>query len=435
MRSVYAKVLTAGLMVLAASPAFSQPPPRPGGPGGGFQVTASMLLRNDKVLEELKLTDDQKADVKKASDKVAEKFKADIEKARADRDFAKMGEVYKAQNEETEKAVLAVLKPEQGKRLKQIEVQAANLNAFTREDVQSALKLTDAQTKEIKESTKDLQDDIQEVFKEARGDQEKMAAATKKVQGMRTDTMNKIVASLADDQKKTWKDLTGDKFEVALGGPGGFGPGGFPGGPGGPGGPGAFGAFQMTASMLLRNDKVQEELKLTDDQKTGIKTAGDKIREKYKDDMDKARADMDFKKIGDLQKAQGEDMEKALAGVIKSEQSKRLKQIEVQAASLNAFSREDVKTALKLTDKQTKSIDDAKADVQKSIADAFASAQGDREKMAEAFKKVQTAGTDALDKIVAGLSDDQKKTWKDLTGDKFEVSFGPPGGPRPGPRQ
>ena len=99
-----------------------------------------------------------------------------------------MGELRKAQREETEKAVLAVLKPEQGKRLKQIEVQAANLGAFTRDDVQAALKLTDAQTKEIKESTKDLQADAQEVFKEARGDLEKMTAAMKKVQSMRADT-------------------------------------------------------------------------------------------------------------------------------------------------------------------------------------------------------------------------------------------------------
>ena len=42
------------------------------------------------------------------------------------------------------------------------------------------------------------------------------------------------------------------------------------------------------------------------------------------------------------------------------------------------------------------------------------------------MKKVQTLRTEAMDKVVKGLSDDQKKTWKDLTGDKFELSFGRP---------
>ena len=34
--------------------------------------------------------------------------------------------------------------------------------------------------------------------------------------------------------------------------------------------------------------------------------------------------------------------------------------------------------------------------------------------------KMQTMTKDAMDKAVNGLTDDQKKTWKDLTGDTFE---------------
>ncbi len=447
MRSVYAKVLAAGAIVLAASPAFAQPP-RPGGPGGfgGMMQQApsiEMLLRNDKVQEELKLTDDQKAGIKKATDTVSAKYKDDMDKARADRDFPKMGELRKSMSADLEKALADVLKPEQTKRVKQIQVQNAGLAAFSMDDVQTALKLTDKQKDDVKQEGKDLQDDIRDLMQGAQGDREKMADAMKKVQALRTDTLSKIVDGLSDDQKKTWKDLTGDKFAVALGGPGGFGPGGFGGGfgPGGPGG-GAFGpgggpgrAFGVGG--LLRNDKVQEELKLTDDQKSDVQKAGDTVRAKYKDDMDKARADMDFAKMGELQKSQNEDLEKALAGVLKADQSKRLKQIQVQAAGLAAFSLDDVQSALKLTDAQKKEIKDAAEGLQKDTQDAFQGAQGDREKMADAMKKVQTLRSDAMDKIVKGLTDDQKKTWKDLTGDKFELSFGPPGGRpgRPNPNQ
>jgi hypothetical protein len=53
MRNVAAKIVTAGLLVLAASPAFAQP-----GPFGRMLQApgAAMLLRDEKVQTELKLT-------------------------------------------------------------------------------------------------------------------------------------------------------------------------------------------------------------------------------------------------------------------------------------------------------------------------------------------------------------------------------------------
>jgi Spy/CpxP family protein refolding chaperone len=298
MRRVYATFLTAGLIVLAASPAFAQRPPGPG--PGGFPagpgmapVSAVMLLRNEKVAEELKLTDDQKADVKKASDAVAEKYKADFDKARAAQDREKMGELFKAQNEDTEKAVVAALKSDQAKRLKQIEVQAAGLGAFSREDVQAALNLTDKQKQEVKEANKDLQDDIQEIFKGAQGDREKMPDAFKKVQTLRTETQDKLVNGLTAEQKKTWKDLTGDKFEVVLA-PGGFGPGG-PGGfgPGGPGGPPQPGQV-MSAGL-------QEVLKITADQKKQLEDLQKEVDAK----LEKILTDEQKKQIKDMRAGPG----------------------------------------------------------------------------------------------------------------------------------
>ncbi len=196
--------------------------------------------------------------------------------------------------------------------------------------------------------------------------------------------------------------------------------------------PPAGGFFRMmqqpNAAMLLRDPKVQTELKLTDEQKEKFQ----KIGEKYKDDFDKARADMDFKKIGELMKQAGDDAEKAAPDILQADQLKRLKQLEVQRGGLEAFSRDDVQTALKLSDKQKKDIDEAKTELEKDATDMLKDAQGDREKMADAIKKVMALRKDAVDRAVDGLTDDQKKTWKDLTGDKFE--FSPFGGrpPRPG---
>ena len=276
MRRVHGSVLTIGLALLAASPALAQPP---GGPGGGFggmrqAPGAARLLAVDKVQEELKLTDDQKAEVKKATDQASEKYKDDIDKARTAMDRDKMTELRKAENADVEKAVAAVLKPEQAKRLTQIEVQAAGLDAFSRDDVQAALKLTDAQKKDVKGVEDDMQKDAAEVMKDAQGDRTKMAAAFKKIQDLRLESVEQVVKGLTDDQKKTWKDLNGDKFDVALlAGPGGFG-GGF--GRGGRGG-----AAQILAS-----------LKLTDDQKTKAQDVIKANEEKTRQLMRQSREDL-----------------------------------------------------------------------------------------------------------------------------------------------
>src|ERR1700676_5047025 len=140
MSRVYGKIFTIGLVLLAASPAFAQPRPggRPGGRGaGGMEPpTAPRLLSMEKVQEELKLTDDQKAQLTKITDK----YKDDLAKARTDQDRAKSAELRKAESADIEKAVPTLLKADQLKRLNQIEVQASGLKAFTRDDVQAALK-------------------------------------------------------------------------------------------------------------------------------------------------------------------------------------------------------------------------------------------------------------------------------------------------------
>ena len=304
MRGVFVKVLTAGLIVLAASPAFAQQPGRQrGGFGGGFggmtAPSAAALLRNDKVQEELKLTDAQKADLTKAEDAVSEKYKDDLAKARTDMDREKMAELRKAENADLEKATAGVLKPEQVKRLKQIEVQAAGLNAFSKEDVQTALKLTDAQKQDVKTAVDDMQKDVQDLFKDAQGDREKMADALKKVQGLRTDAMAGIVKGLSADQKKTWNDLTGEKFDVALLQQGRFGQGGVGAGGFGAGGRGGRGGVT----------RILDTLKLTDEQKTKAEELVKANEEKTRQELAKAR----------------EDLLSQLKGVLNDDQFKQLK--------------------------------------------------------------------------------------------------------------
>jgi hypothetical protein len=182
--------------------------------------------------------------------------------------------------------------------------------------------------------------------------------------------------------------------------------------------PGGRGNFTMDASRLLSIKEVQDELKLTDDQKAAIT----KITDKYKDDIATARADRSEAgraKMTELRKSQNDDLTKALPDILKPDQTKREKQLLVQAAREQAFTQDDVATALKLTDDQKKSIKESAETLQKDIMDLMANA-GQGADRATAFTKARTMRQEGLDKIVASLTDDQKKTWKDLTGDKFE---------------
>jgi hypothetical protein len=208
MRRISTGILTAALLVLTASLAFAQPRP------GGFlsmmqEPNTAMLLRSDKVKDELKLTDDQKADLKK----VADKYGDDIRTAFMNMDFTKAQELMKSASDEADK----ILKADQVKRLNQLKVQASGLKAFTNDDVATALKLSDKQKKDIAGQQDELEKGAKDLFQNAQGDQDKMRDAFRKFLSMRQEAAEKAVSSLSDDQKKAWKDLTGDKFEFEFG--------------------------------------------------------------------------------------------------------------------------------------------------------------------------------------------------------------------------
>jgi hypothetical protein len=197
----------------------------------GQMSEPSSLLLNASVQDELKLTDAQKADLHK----VGEKRQAAFEKARESGDRQKGMALIQAANDEIKKEVdkwrEASLKPDQSKRLRQIQLQVMGVHAFTDADVQKDLKLTDkqqAEAKEIADSTDKDAREIQQSAREARGNPEKMQEIRKKVEAVRKEGMDKMASQLTDDQKKSWKEMTGEKFEIKFEPPQGGRPGGRP---------------------------------------------------------------------------------------------------------------------------------------------------------------------------------------------------------------
>jgi len=199
-------------LALLAVPALAQPRP-----GGGFGQGPLSLLTNKSVQEELKISEDQKKKVDEASKKLNDMRQEKWKEAGITRDnFAEkrteIEKITKELNASADKTLANVLDEKQTKRFKEIRLQQRGIRAFTSEEVESALKLTDDQKKKIKEVTEEGRKSIEEQTKDlGRTDFAKRIEIMTKVD---KDMLGKIAATLTSDQKKSWKEMTGTPFEV-----------------------------------------------------------------------------------------------------------------------------------------------------------------------------------------------------------------------------
>jgi hypothetical protein len=232
MKTLACFILTLGLAALVASPSFAQRQPGQGRGGfGAGQGGVANLIRNEAVQKELKMdkeqTDKATEAVKKVTDKHADEFTKLRDLAQEER-RTKTTELTKIVSDETLVALGEVLKPEQLKRLKQIELQRAGVAAFTRPDVEKALVFNDEQKGKVKAIADESATKMRELMGAggqggargargaggAGGARGGAAPDQAKITALRKEMSEKVMLVLNDDQKKTWKDLTGDAFEV-----------------------------------------------------------------------------------------------------------------------------------------------------------------------------------------------------------------------------
>jgi hypothetical protein len=135
-------------------------------------------------------------------------------------DREKAQEAMKEMREKSEKFAKDTLTADQQKRYKQISYQAQlqtqGPGAFTNDEVQKALKLTDDQKDKLKGMSEEMRKDTGELFRDMRGGGEAAAEARKKMQSVTKDYTTKAVEVLTTDQKATWKDMTGAPFELKM---------------------------------------------------------------------------------------------------------------------------------------------------------------------------------------------------------------------------
>ncbi len=185
------------------------------------------------------------------------------------------------------------------------------------------------------------------------------------------------------------------------------------------------GGFGGDPTTLIVNKSVQEELKITTEQKEKLEPKLKEFAEKRKeamadfkgfDEETRAKRDAKMKEIS-------EPYVKFIDETLNTEQKTRFKQIRLQQRRLAAFSDEEVVKALTLTDEQKAKI--------KSIGEETAKESGElrkefKDNFAEAMKKMTALNKESLDKAVNVLDKAQKTKWEEMIGKPFEVKFEAP---------
>jgi len=193
--------------------------------------------------------------------------------------------------------------------------------------------------------------------------------------------------------------------------------------------------FGFGGGNLLTNKSVQEELKVTKEQKEKLDEAGKAVREKMQkafQDFQDLKPEERREKFQALQKETTEMLNKAAN--LTADQKKRLAEIQLQQsvrfAGPAAFNSEDIQKRLKLTDEQK----DAIKTIAKETRDKIMEETKDLE-MQDFRKRIeitQKVNKEAMGKVAAKLTKEQKATWTKMLGEPFEVKFEFPGGRRPG---
>jgi len=179
--------------------------------------------------------------------------------------------------------------------------------------------------------------------------------------------------------------------------------------------------FGGGGAALLSNKSVQKELKVTDEQAEKLNTFAREMLDKQREEFQASR-DLSQEERRERARNRAIELVKGMGQILKPEQVKRFEQLQLQQSGAGAFSSPRVQEELKLTDDQQSRLREINEESGRAMRDAFQDSQSDRE---GAMKKFAELRKQATEKAVGVLTDEQKKTWKEMTGEPFEVVFEP----------
>jgi hypothetical protein len=170
--------------------------------------------------------------------------------------------------------------------------------------------------------------------------------------------------------------------------------------------------------FVVFREKVQEELKLSDEQKQKL---DDELQARVQEAMEflqkleGLKPEEREKELGEYRPKVHEKLATFVKATFNDDQLKRLRQVKLQLEGAFALGQPDVGKVLKLTDKQRMQFVSVVQDFQKKIEPLIKEAQsnGNPEEIRPKAMKIRK---EHADKIEAILTDAQKMQWKEMLG-------------------
>ena len=176
--------------------------------------------------------------------------------------------------------------------------------------------------------------------------------------------------------------------------------------------------------FLVFRDKVQEDLKLSNEQKEKLdKHLRETIREtmQFMQKLGDAKPEEREKKLQVHRENAREELSGVLRETLTAEQHIRLRQVVFQQEGAFAIGTPDVMKEVELTDKQRQQFMEIVQAFQKAIEPLLKEGQKNG-KTEEIRPKALKIRKEYGEKIEAILTDDQKKKWKDLLGTPLDLN-------------
>lgn len=206
-------------------------------------------------------------------------------------------------------------------------------------------------------------------------------------------------------------------------------------------GGGMFGPMMGGGLQLLSMPEVQQELKMTPPQIEKVQAKQQETRQAMMEIFRNAGGPQALGQMSEEERerlmAQAQEVQrKAVADILDTAQQKRFRQLELQSMGPRALLRKDVADELKITKEQQQKINGVQMQGFQEMQTAM---QGvdfqnmtpeDRQRLQEKMQGIQKG---IADKMIALLTETQKRQWKEMQGEPFKFPVRGPGRGRPGP--
>ncbi len=390
--------------------------------------TVSELLLDEFLQWELRLSDEQvdRLEAVEAEVQRGHREEADRLARLRDENIEAVQALWQRRERETRKAVQNILTPPQWERVRQIETQALGPAAFAEPAVQQELRLTDEQKEAVEKVLAEAERDQRAARRASRAggglaapfggrDAEEEA---KREQAQASQALKKLQEQLTPEQKKRWAALVGEPCK-ALPKLGRFAPLRLS----------AYDTRGLSAEDIAGG--LQDELKLSAEQANRIRDLPAVIGKGHAEEegqLHKKQLEQQ-KEQADLEARQAAEMAKAMLAALKPEQRRRLEQIRVQSLGLGAWDDAAVQKALQLTDEQKSAIGKIRDEARANVSEVMRQVRRDARALGGDFRKMQrlrerkmaAAYRAVLDRAVAVLTPEQRKRWRELTGEPVRL--------------